>query len=555
MLSEWKAEDEMLESLVSAVPKILASQKPNGQFGTEPWIVTDQNLLLALAAAWRLPDSPHHHSDDLLQAIVRGGDALIDAQDEAGMWIFRKKDNSTWGPIYQPWTYSRWIRAYQLTREAMSADVRARWDEALLLGFDGIARTAMRHYHNIPTHHAMALYCAGEVFGRDDWRAQSREFIGTMLQRQCEHGWWSEHFGPVVSYNFVYSEALGVYYSMSGDERVPPALARAARFHANYTYPDGSVVETVDERNPYSGSLRLGNVGFTHTPVGRGYLARQHAMHLKTGRPFPADYAANMLLHGGSGPVEPLAADRQSHAHRMGGESLVVRRGPWFFSISAYVCEVSEARWIQDRQNFLSVFHDRTGLIVGGGNTKLQPLWSTFTVGDVSLMKHTPGDEDPDFRPRIDLLHIPDKAGIGDDDDSPALTLHYGPEVCTVRLSPQTDDDEVKLIYEATCNSGKPVEAHVTLLPHMDEPLRFASGDAVELADEPIERASRDQGDWIEHAGWRLSLPRGAGLIWPVLPHNPYRKGGEATVAEARIVVTLPFCPSVGRYELALRIL
>ena len=33
------------------------------------------------------------------------------------------------------------------------------------------------------------------------------------------------------------------------------------------------------------------------------------------------------------------------------------------------------------------------GVFLGGGNTKLQPLWSTFTVGDVSLLKHKPGDE------------------------------------------------------------------------------------------------------------------------------------------------------------------
>ena len=98
----WKLEPEMLASLDAGVPEILASQKENGQFGTEPWISTDQNVMLALAAAWHMEESAYYHDDTVLDAIVRGGYALIDGQDEAGMFLFEKKDYSTWGQIYQP---------------------------------------------------------------------------------------------------------------------------------------------------------------------------------------------------------------------------------------------------------------------------------------------------------------------------------------------------------------------------------------------------------------------------------------------------------------------
>ena len=126
------------------VPEILASQKPNGQFGTEPWISTDQNVLLALAAAWSLQDSSHHHSEQVLGAIARGGDALIDAQDEKGMFVFRKKDHSTWGQSFHPWIYSRWVRAYEIARDAMDDATRKRWDAALQKGYEGISTTAMK---------------------------------------------------------------------------------------------------------------------------------------------------------------------------------------------------------------------------------------------------------------------------------------------------------------------------------------------------------------------------------------------------------------------------
>ncbi len=113
------------------------------------------------------------------------------------------------------------------------------------------------------------------------------------------------------------------------------------------------------------------------------------------------------------------------------------RRRPWFFCLSAFVVEIPQNRWGQDRQNFVSVFHDRTGLIVGGGNTKLQPLWSTFTVGDSSLLAHTPGDEHPDFSPREGLIHAPEGASYRTGEDASGLTLKYGEETCTVTLAPQ----------------------------------------------------------------------------------------------------------------------
>ncbi len=105
-----------------------------------------------------------------------------------------------------------------------------------------------------------------------------------VVEVQSPHGWWPEHKGPVVSYNFVYSDSLGVYYGMSGDGRVMEALERAARYHASFTYPDGSAAETVDGRNPYHGGVHLGNPGFSHTARGRGYLAQQHALHMEAGK-------------------------------------------------------------------------------------------------------------------------------------------------------------------------------------------------------------------------------------------------------------------------------
>jgi hypothetical protein len=570
MANVWKPEPELLSSLDAGIPGILESQKENGQFGTEPWISTDQNLLFPLAAAWSLEGSKYHHDDKILDAIIRGGYAMIDGQDENGMFLFKKKDYSTWGPIFQPWCYSRWIRARWLVGDAMPEDARKRWDDALQLGYSGISDRAMGHVHNIPCHHAMGLSCAAIVFGRDDWAAQSKAFMKQVVDAQSPNGWWAEHKGPVVSYNFVYSEALGAYYHMTGDVDVLQAIDRAAQYHANLTYPDGSSVETVDGRNPYHEGLRLRGTGFCHSATGRGYLARQHAIHQRAGKPFPADYAASLLIHGEEGPAEEVAADADSRVWRMGDEAATVRKRPWFFCTSAFLADLPQNRWGQDRQNFVSVYHDRVGVIVGGGNTKLQPLWSNFTVGDTSLLRHTPGDEDPDFSAREGLLHVPDEANYEASEDTGRLALTYGEETCTVTVTP-VSDTELTLTCEATANSGDRVEGHVTLIPHITEKaltadlntpkvpppprtggkLRFASGAEETLGEDCI---GREGEAWVSHAGWRIHMPEGCKVVWPALPHNPYRKQGQAEPGEGRIVIVLPFSAEVQRHELRIEI-
>lgn len=549
-MKTWQREPQLLSALDNAIPDIIDSQKDNGQFGSEPWISTDQNVLLALAAAWSLKDSAHYQRKDVLEAIERGGYAIQDAQDEVGMVIFRKKDHSTWGQIYMPWVYSRMVRAFYIVKEAMSAEAQQRWGEALTLAYDGIARTALDRIHNIPTHHAMGLYCAGAIFERRDWQEQARDFLHQVVDAQSADGWWAEHKGPVVAYNLVYAESLGVYYTMSGDEKVLDALTRAAHYHAACAYPDGSLLETIDGRNPHHDGVRLGNVGFAHTPAGRGFLAQQHALFAQGGGTFDADYAAHMLLYGADGELVETAAAQNEHTSRIGDDALVVRRRPWFYALSAFTAEIPQNRFGQDRQNFASIYHDDIGLIVGGGNTKLQPLWSSFTVGDTALLSHTAGDEEPDFNPRAGLLHVPDSAELLPEPHGVAVQLHYGETACRITLC-AADDRELTITLAATMPTPMPVAAHITLIAHIGQALKSAVAHCETLGEETLDWPDPE---WIEHAGWRLDIPSNGRLYWPVRPHNPYRKDGAATIEEARLVIALPF-DETAEHVLKLRIL
>tara|TARA_B100000959_G_scaffold122158_1_gene128256 strand:- start:268 stop:1863 length:1596 start_codon:yes stop_codon:yes gene_type:complete len=515
---------------------ILTTQKENGQFGSEPWISTDQNVLWPLTVAWSQSGSRHFHDEPVLDAIVRGGLALQEAQDENGMWMFRKKDYSEWGPIRMPWAYSRWIRAFAVIKDQMPTDAHQKWADGLQLGYEGIAEHQLTHIHNIPTHHAMALYCAGQAFDRPTWCEQAADFLRGVASAQSSHGWWAEHEGPVVAYNFVYAEALGTYFAMSGDEQVLPALERAATYHATFTYPDGSCVETIDGRNPYHDGVRLGNAGLTRSAAGRGWTAQQHRLYLAQGQRFDADYAASMLAYATSGDAETPPGARDVHTQRMGDQALTRRRAPWFACVSAYTVDIPQNRWGLDRQSFFSLYHDEAGLIAGGGNSKLQPLWSTFTLGNTELLKHTPGEEDPDFAAVDGLIHCPQSAKLGEDDETVLVDLHYGSALCTVSL--KLDAESAVATFSAAGEITAALAAHVTLLPQIGESLQIGEQSWV-LGDEVIDMTFATS-TTISHRRWQMSCGPGSRLHWPALPHNPYRKDGHSTSEEGRLVVTLP---------------
>ncbi|NLC57071.1 MAG: hypothetical protein GX774_09560 [Armatimonadetes bacterium] len=538
----WPPRAYLLKSLTEAVPDILDFYHPEtGRFGTEPWICLDQNVLFPLAAAWAIrdPANPWYHSDQVLQAIAGGGEALVDAMDDAGMWLFKKKDGSTWGQIHMPWTYSRWIRAYALVRDALPAATRAKWEKGLRLGFTGICKYMEDGPHNIPTHHAMALYIAGECFDNQEWKQAAAAFMARIVRAQDPVGFWSEHFGPVVGYNDVYVDALGVYYHFSKDPVVLEALRRAGQFHASVLWPDGTSVAAIDERQTYSGAIYGGNVGFTWTPEGRGFLLMQMARWAgPERRAVGADYAASLLLYSGDGPFVAPPADRAEGMVVLGkNDALIRRRKPWQWALSGYACPPVQSRWIQDRQNLVDLYHDSLGLVAGGGNTKLQPYWSTFTVGDPALLRHQPGDEAPGFVPTIDLRWTPDDAEIANHDAVSVLTARYGEVSCQVSVEARAGGT-LRVTYQAP--RGRRVEAHLPLLRRAAA-LRTATGRTVALDEEPVLLDAAAIGEHFVFAGLKVTMPPGASLRWPARPHNPYAKDGAATLAEARLVLVLPF--------------
>jgi len=569
----------LLPALEAKLEPILAAARPSGQFGTDPWIVRDQDVMLTLALLYTDPASAHHGSARLLEVIAAGGRYLRARQDARGMYPFDKKDGSHWGPIFMPWTYLRWMITHRLIAEHLKPADRSIWEEGLQLGYTGIAATELSSLsniypgplpgrpalqpgevvpwiHNIPSHHATGLFLAGQAFDRPAWTAQAREYMSLVVAAQSPHGWWTEHAGPVVLYNRVYLEALGLYHALSGETSVLPALERGARFHLHYTYPNGAAIETVDERNPY-GPLQVGadepgatryepgavalHVGLLYSEAGRGLLAHQFPI-IASRDPTTFDGAEFLLLGLAAAPDDLTTAQRAGTRFWMDDRALVAREEPWVVSLSAYTCARSPNRFIQDRQNLLSLYHRDAGLILGGGNTKRQPRWSVLSVGQPDLVSPLGLTHEADLAPNLGVDYAPDQARI-EEVASGHWILHVESAGATLAVTVElVDQSTARLTYQLTRapEDERPVQAHLTFIPYLGAPLTASDGTADTLTVTPWVKTGLA---WLQHHHWRLTLPTAAEVRWPVLPHTPYTANGNAQPQEGRLVVSLPLTP------------
>jgi hypothetical protein len=539
----WPPRAFLIKSLVKSVDETLKAYHPEtGRFGTEPWVCGDQNVILPLAAAWSIKDpaNPYYHDKKLLAVIGKGGEALVDDQDKDGKWLFKKKDLSTWGMIYMPWTYSRWIRAYILVKDALPKAQRAKWEKGLLLGFTGIRRDEIQRVHNIPCHHAMALYIAGVAFKNEEWKKAAWDFQQKVMAEQSPEGYWSENYGPVVSYNMVYSEALGTYYYFSKDPAVPEVLNRAVKFHSAILWSDGTSASCIDERVIYHKSINTGNVGFSYSPEGRGFILSQLAKSAAEGREgLGGDYAASLLLYGGKGEIVPLPSAQDKGVSVIGkNDAVIVRDKPWEWAFSSYTTKPIQNRWIQDRHSYVDIFNANLGMVAGGGNTKLQPYWSTFTVGDPGFLRHRAGDEDPNFLPKIDLLWAADKATITQSGNPTKMTLKYGEIECAVTVEVMAGERVAIVTYEAP--EGKNVEAHLPLMKLADS-IKTEKGGQFALGENELILDSKNIGKSFDFGRLRVVIPEGASIRWPAKQHDPYTKDGHSELGNAKLVVVLPF--------------
>ncbi|HTL51421.1 MAG TPA: hypothetical protein VL860_02475, partial [Planctomycetota bacterium] len=384
------------------------------------------------------------------------------------------------------------------------------------------------HVHNLYMWSTLCLHRARTDFGRPELGAMADDIFKEATAAMMPLGTWHENGGPVNVYDHVTAAGLSVYAEETQAPWARAALKRNLEFHSQFTYPDGTPVETVD-----------GRVRYTHYPItilpptwgtfseGRGYVRAILKAALKTpfgggdqphgpwlGYPFVGE-ALRFL------PDDVMADETwqpQAVYKAKSAEACMVRANPWTVSAAAIcVPPLITQRWWLARQNLVSAFHEKYGLILGGGNSK-ELDFSTVVVHEKDgAIRYVPTVSE--------VEPAADKKGV-------TLKLTYGKTVVKVVL--HTDDNSVKLTF-ALLEAGDAVAVfgQATLQPHNGNKLTWGKNSSAKLGDARIalsdyELTGKQMEDEPTRAvlGWKdvaVALPNHSFVKWPLEPFNTHR--------------------------------
>jgi hypothetical protein len=526
---------QLLEWGITAIENRLAAE-PGATLASlesKPGWIHFPNAILLPAVLYAKSHPANKRSGDthLLQLAERIGDFLVGEQEKGN---YSKRGDSDWD------TYM-WLEAYRLLENKLGQERRTRWEKVLLeeteLLVPKLIKCVDYPWYNAPfittspNHYAIyasTLLLAGHIFNNQDWIKMSTKVLHRFcVEEQAPDGYWGEHSqaGPTIGYDYLTFTQIALYWEYSKDPEAIKALRRSTNFHIYFTYPDGTPVETMNDRNRYWDVSMWGHFGFSHFPNGRRYAA-----FLTSFFPYDGDidsHGGNMqslgriaqnVLYYHEGKTEPIPQDKMNYSHSMQIPAGIRKTGPWVVSYSGIIAPpVSLNNFFLDRQGNFSVFNTKTGLIISGANSKHQPGLATFTeiIGNDSI--HTPVSS------RLQMSEHIDK-----------LALAYNVFFASLDV-PAPSAKQLKFQLNTFYKWGEAqVSLNLQLMLKAGQVIETSAGKRTVLGSEKIDWTAEESGGWIKHNGWILKVPQGMHFTWPVYPYNPY-KGKPETELELAI--------------------
>ncbi|MCE5270009.1 hypothetical protein LLH00_01840 [bacterium] len=490
-------------------------------------LATTQMAIYPVAWLYRhkYPDNPFYGDRRALESVIRNGDYLA-AYQPSSFW-----------PLSQ-WTVHSWLSALEQVQDELDPERRARWSAAIehwvamyldyLHKCEGKRQYTAVQLGTSPNHYSLYLVAvmkAGQVLGHPEWTDYARGQFRNLLRSQHPDGFWAEHDGPVNRYTWITLQGVGLYYEMTGDPEALEAIRRAKDFVLGFTYPDGSAVAVIDERNRYAPGLSPthGLLGLGHFADGRRFC-RLIAAKMAAGA---ADedgsglsneslsHLTDALRYWEAGPEAAVPWDSQSYDRTLVSGARLMRRGDWIVTLCGIVSPPWEGnRFFLDRYTYIEVWHRKCGLVLGGGNTKRQPQIATL------LMEPSHGGLD--FWPRDSRI-----TGAGD-----SLCLELACDKFSARLSARVIDSTELDLRVHFIETSPPMlwpnryECNLQLQLNAGETLTAGDGPHA-LGPDKLNVWESNLGERISTGRWSLTVPAGrTSLRWPFLPFFNYDVDG-----------------------------
>lgn len=525
---------QLLEAGITRVEKRLADEKnvTLASLESQPGWTHFPNAILMPAVLYTKSHALNKRYGDasLLQLAENIGDLLVTEYDKGNYTA--RGDND--------WDTYMWLEAYRVLETKLGEERRLRWQKVLVKELELLEpRLALCQDYPMynapyittsPNHYsiyASTLLVGGHVFNKPGWVKLARKVLRRFcVEEQTPDGYWGEHSkeGPTTGYDYLTVTQIALYWEYSKDPEAIKALRRSTDFHKYFTYPDGTPVETINDRNRYWGVSMWGHFGFSHFPDGRRYAA-----FLASFSPYGGDtksYGGDMqslgriaqdALYYHEGKTSPIPQDQPNYMHAMKVKAGIRKTGPWVVSLSGIIAPpVSLNTFFLDRQSNLSIFNEKKGLIISGANSKHQPELATFTevIGS-------------------DSIHMPVSSRLDMGEKSDRLAIAYNTYFAILEV-PKPSEKQLKFHFTTTYKWGDATSGMtLQLVLKPGEMLETGTGKKVMIGTDKIELGDDDLGGMIKQNGWTLHLPPGMHLSWPIYTYNPYKGKPETDLIHA----------------------
>lgn len=477
---------------------------------------------MALCYATEFEGNTLYHDDQLMETIIRLGDT-----------------NCSVAVVSDEWTHITWMEAADLMKDEIDEQRLERWKDSFFKCADHLMSNCVDmdvFDGGIPNHgiwYHTYVYRTGQLYGIDKYTDMAKHAMGRIIAGQTPDGCWAEgqsdsvfKGSPVTSYNSVSAMAINLYYSYSGDAKALKALDKAWDWFYGYLLPDYTKPPTLDSRQPYSPDKGMPTVAhWWNKPEGRylGILgAERQRENLRSGAGTGTGFLALQypLMEE---DVEEKKPTWPEYKRMVREEACIHRQNDWAVVLSGMTnknCSNSGLRLFQqERQDCVSIAHEKTGLIVGSAHSQIEEQFSTFVVYEDGA-----------------AIYLPESAYLKSTPPLDTLLLKYGSNTMAVSVdTTNTEHADITLSLHGERGSrpergrGHPISA-MGARAHLC--MRLTAGDtltlgdrsfAIEEDDEQILRLDVPSGEVLSNGIWSLSCAETAWEFrWPVRTRNPY---------------------------------
>ena len=394
----------IVKNIVDIYPHVAKMQNEQGKIMNSANKFSTYNqhasYCFAFLYAYDTPCNPYYHDQETLMRAIRGWDFYYTLTNEDGLTVLYTNDRH-WSNTCERWGMYYWMNTMELLGGSLPADKAVAWHKRIhdIAGrikseikseveSDQYLQNLGKDTRNLFIWHVLTYYRYGMLYNDIDAMKYASGVMEDILSVQQPAGTWFEGGTLVAYYAGISLCAVSLFECFSKNTRAENAVRKGLDYVLNTIYPDLTRIDCIDGRNRYNKQACLGYTAptFYKYREGTAYLSGLASLMEGACGEYVRDlHSFTVVAHIASVIPDEIRIDYEDIRKYIPETTdyselkvKIVRKDDWVLPFCCLEQKELDNRWILYRQNLYSIYHKKTGLLVGGGHSIAQPQFSCF---------------------------------------------------------------------------------------------------------------------------------------------------------------------------------